>query len=399
MPELGNTAATLLALGMMFVLGMVADILGRKTPLPRVTLLLLAGIMLGPAGFSLLPEVFVREWFPMLTHVALSMVGFLLGQELTWSAIRVRGRSVLLISVGEVLGVVFLVALALVLLGMDLALALLLAGIAPASAPAAILDIVKETRVKGGFISTLLGVVAIDDAWGLLIFSFTLAAADALSGQGGALQAIGSGLGEIGGSIVLGAVLGLPMAYLTGRVRPGEPTQAEALGLVVLCSGAAIWLDISNILAAMTMGIVVASLASHHERPFKEIDGLEWPFMILFFLLAGASLHLGKLQAVGWVGGAYILARITGLCCGSAFFGRLAGADPLVRRWMGLSLLPQAGVALGLALLAAQRFPEFEDIILPVVIGSTVIFEIIGPVITRRVIMHVRAVESGSSEK
>jgi Kef-type K+ transport system membrane component KefB len=242
-------------------------------------------------------------------------------------------------------------------------------------------------------------VVAIDDAWGLLIFSFTLAAADALSGQGGALQAIGSGLGEIGGSIVLGAVLGLPMAYLTGRVRPGEPTQAEALGLVVLCSGAAIWLDLSNILAAMTMGIVVASLASHHERPFKEIDGLEWPFMILFFLLAGASLHIGKLQAVGWIGGAYILARIAGLCCGSALFGRLAGAGPLVRRWMGLSLLPQAGVALGLALLASQSFPEFRDIILPVVIGSTVIFEIIGPVITRRVIMHVRAVESGSSGK
>jgi Kef-type K+ transport system membrane component KefB len=384
---------------MMFVLGMVADILGRKTPLPRVTLLLLAGIMLGPAGFSLLPQVFVQEWFPMLTHVALCMVGFLLGQELTWSAIRKRGRSVFLVSVGEVLGVVFFVALALVLLGMDLALALLLAGIAPASAPAAILDIVKETRVKGGFISTLLGVVAIDDAWGLLIFSFMLAAAEALSGQGGALQAMSSGLGEIGGSILLGAVLGLPMAYLTGRVRPGEPTQAEALGLVVLCSGAAIWLDLSNILAAMTMGIVVASLASHHERPFKEIDGLEWPFMILFFLLAGASLHIGKLQAVGWIGGAYILARIAGLCCGSALFGRLAGAGPLVRRWMGLSLLPQAGVALGLALLASQSFPEFRDIILPVVIGSTVIFEIIGPVITRRVIMHVRAVESGSSGK
>lgn len=399
MSEIESTAATLLALGMMFVLGMVADILGRKAPLPRVTLLLLAGIMLGPAGFSLLPDVFVQKWFPMLTHVALCMVGFLLGQELTLSAIRKRGRAVLLVSVGEVLGVVFLVALALVLLRMDLALALLLAGIAPASAPAAILDIVKETRVMGGFISTLLGVVAIDDAWGLLIFSFMLAAAEALSGQGGASQAIGSGLGEIGGSILLGVVLGLPMAYLTGRVRPGEPTQAEALGLVVLCSGAAIWLDLSNILAAMTMGIVVASLASHHERPFKEIDGLEWPFMILFFLLAGASLHLGKLQAVGWIGGAYILSRIAGLYCGSAFFGRLAGADPLVRRWMGLALLPQAGVALGLALLASQSFPEFRDIILPVVIGSTVIFEIIGPVITRKVIMHVRAVDSGSSEK
>lgn len=142
------------------------------------------------------------------------------------------------------------------------------------------------------------------------------------------------------------------------------------------------------VLLALGMMFVLGMIA--------DILGRKTPLpRVTLLLLAGASLHIGRLQAVGWIGGAYILARITGLCCGSVFLGRLAGAGPLVRRWMGLSLLPQAG----LALLAAQSFPRFRDIILPVVIGTTVIFEIIGPVITRRVIMHVQAVESGSSGK
>jgi len=371
----------------------VADLVGRHTPLPRVTLLLLAGLLIGPAGFSLLPGVFIDDWFPLLTHIALCMVGFLLGQQITLSAIRKRGRSILWISVGKVVTVTTLVALSLIILGVEPALVLLLAGIAPASAPAALLDIVKEIRAKGKFTDIMLGIVAIDDAWGLLIFSFMLAAAGAVSGQGGAVEAILSGLGEIGGSLLLGLALGLPMAYLTGRIRPGEPTQAEALGLVILCAGAATWMDLSPILAAMMMGSTVASLASHHERAFHEIDGLEWPFMILFFLLAGASLHIDKLLAVGWIGMVYILARIAGLYGGARVAGRLAGTELIVRRWIGLCLFPQAGVALGIALLASQRFPEMKDVILPVVICSTIIFEIVGPVITRKVLKHVKSIE------
>ncbi len=321
------------------------------------------------------------------------MVGFLLGQKITPSAIRERGRSVLWISIGEVIGAAILVGLSLVALGVEPVFVLLLAGIAPASAPAALLDVVKEMRAEGKFTDIMLGIVAIDDAWGLLIFSFMLAAADAVSGQGGAVGAILSGLGEIGGSVLLGVALGLPMAYLTGRIRPGEPTQAEALGLVILCAGAATWMDLSPILAAMTMGSTVASLASHHERPFHEIDGIEWPFMIVFFLLAGASLQVDKLLAVGWIGAVYILARMVGLYSGARIAGRLAGAEPAVRRWIGLCLFPQAGVALGLALLASQRFPELKSVILPVIIGSTVVFEIVGPVITRRVLNHVKSIE------
>jgi Kef-type K+ transport system membrane component KefB len=176
------------------------------------------------------------------------------------------------------------------------------------------------------------------------------------------------------------------MVFFTGRIRPGEPTQAEALGLVIICAGGAVLLDLSSILASMVMGSTVATFASHHEHPFHEIDEIEWPFMILFFLLAGASLHIDKLTAVGWIGILYIVSRMAGLYTGARISGFLVHADPKVKRWIGFCLFPQAGVALGMALLAAERFPELKNMILPVIIGSTVVFEIFGPIIVRKVI-------------
>ena len=393
-PENANMhTIILLTLGSMFLLGLVADLVGRRTPLPRVSLLLLTGLLIGPSGFSLLPEVFIKDWFPLLTHIALSMVGFLLGQQISLTAMRKHGRTILWITTGKVVVATMTVALCLYALGVELAVILLLASIASSTAPAVLLDVVKEMRVKGKFTDIMLAIVALDDAWGLLIFSFMLAVVGAISGQGGATEAIASGLGEIGGSLLLGLALGLPMAYLSGRIRPGEPTLAEALGLVALCAGTAIWLDLSPILAAMMMGSTVASLATHHERAFNEIDGIEWPFMILFFLLAGASLHLDELFAAGWIGLVYILARMVGTYYGARIGGRFSGAEAMIQRWMGVCLLPQAGVAIGMALLASHRFPELKNVILPVVIGSTIFFEIIGPVITRRVFKYVKSNE------
>jgi Kef-type K+ transport system membrane component KefB len=393
-PENANMhTIILLTLGSMFLLGLVADLVGRRTPLPRVSLLLVTGLLIGPSGFSLLPEVFIKDWFPLLTHIALGMVGFLLGQQISLTAMRKHGRTILWITTGKVVVATMTVALCLYALGVELAVILLLASIASSTAPAVLLDVVKEMRVKGKFTDIMLAIVALDDAWGLLIFSFMLAIVGSISGQYGATEAIISGLGEIGGSLLLGLALGLPMAYLSGRIRPGEPTLAEALGLVALCAGTAIWLDLSPILAAMMMGSTVASLATHHERAFNEIDGIEWPFMILFFLLAGASLHLDELFAAGWIGLVYILARMVGTYYGARIGGRFSGAEAMIQRWMGVCLLPQAGVAIGMALLASHRFPELKNVILPVVIGSTIFFEIIGPVITRRVFKHVKSNE------
>ena len=185
------------------------------------------------------------------------------------------------------------------------------------------------------------------------------------------------------------------MSYLTGRIEPGEPSLYEALGLVFLCGGIALLLNVSFLLASMTMGAVVANLAHHHTRPFHAIEGIEWPFMILFFVLAGASLEARTLALAAGLLTAYVALRVAGRLVGGWIGGGLPPADPLTRRWMGLALLPQAGVALGMALVAAQQLPEVGEVILPVVVAATVFFEISGPIATRVALR--RAVSSRSS--
>ncbi|MGI9296160.1 MAG: cation:proton antiporter, partial [Pseudomonadales bacterium] len=159
-------AAILITFGGLFLIGLLADLLGRKTPLPRVTVLLLAGFLVGPSVLDLLPE-FTRNWFPVLTNIALAMIGFLLGQRISRRQLRELGPSVLGMSAGEVLVTALLVFGALTLFDAPIEVALLLAGIAPATAPAATVDVVHEYHAEGQFTDSLLGIVAIDDAWGL----------------------------------------------------------------------------------------------------------------------------------------------------------------------------------------------------------------------------------------
>ncbi len=353
-----------------------------------MTVLLIVGIVIGPSGFGVLPE-FIQDWFPVLTNIALAMVGFLLGQKLVFSDLKKLGKSILALSLGEVFMAAALTVTGLVLLGAPLELALLLAGIAPATAPAATLDVVRELRAKGKFTDTLIDIVAIDDALGLVLFSLLLAAAQIMSGQGDGTDVLLGGLWEVAGAVLLGLTMGVPMSILTGRIAPGEPTQAEALGWVLLSGGLAVWIEVSYLLTTIVLGIVVANFATHHRRPFRAIEAIEWPFMILFFLLAGASLHIEALTQVGVLGVAYIVLRSLGLVTGAALGGRLSRTDAETCRWLGLALLPQAGVAIGMALIAAQRFPEFGEIILPIILGSTVVFELVGPFITRRVLIRV----------
>lgn len=393
-----DPTAILLVLGLLFLVGLAADLLGRFTFLPRVTLLLLGGLAIGPAGFSLLPDHFLDTWFPALTSIALALIGFLLGHQISIKALRKRGSVVLHISVFEALGAALAVGSTLLLFGADPIVAILLAGIAPATAPAATYDVVHEIGATGEFPDTLLSVVAIDDVWGLLLFALMAATATVMNGEAGVAGGITTGLLEIFGSVALGGVLGIPMAYLTGRIRSGEPTLAEALGLILLSAGIAQWLELSPILTAMAMGSVVASLAKHHDRPFHAIEGVEWPFMILFFVLAGASLDPGALSLVSGIAVLYILSRCIGIYVGVRLGGHLSGADRSLRKWLGLALFPQAGVAIGMALLASQRFPEFASIILPVVLASTVFLEIVAPVLSRRAIIAASSSSGGTQE-
>ncbi len=371
----------LITLGGLLLLGLLTDALGRRTPLPRVTLLLAFGFLIGPSGLRLLPDSIVNS-FDLLANMALVMVGFLMGGQLTRKSLRAHGRDILLISIMAVVVTLVVECAALLAFGISAGVALILAGVAPATDPAATMDVVQEEKAEGPFAKTLLGIVALDDAWGLIMFSLCLSAATVFMGETGGNTVL-MALREVGGAILLGILLGLPSAYLTGRIKKGEPTLAEALGVVFLCGGLAIWLDVSFLLASMTLGVVVVNLAKHHARPFHAIEDIEWPFMILFFVLAGASLDVSALKDVQVAAVVYILARVVGRLLGGWIGARVSGADRSVGRWIGLAMMPQAGVALGMALVASTRIPELRASVLPVVIGSTVLFELAGPICTR----------------
>lgn len=384
-----DQGSVLITLGALFLAGLAADAIGRHTLLPRVTLLLGCGIAVGGSGLDLLPQE-AEGLYDSLSTVALTMVAFLLGNSLTLETLRRHGRAILTISILIVLGTVALVALGLWLVGVPAPVALLLGAIATATDPAATQDALRQARAQGDFPKLLRGIVAIDDAWGVLAFSIAAVFAASLGGPLD-LAHLTEALWEVGGALLLGTAVGLPAAYLTGRLARGEPQLTEALGLVFLTAGIAVWLDISYLIAGMVAGAIVANLARHHDRAFHEIEHVQWPFLILFFVLAGASLKLGVLVDLGLVGGAYVLLRITARV-GGGWLGGALGAVPVPQRpWIGMALLPQAGVAVGMALIAAQEFPDYRDLILSLTIGTTVIFEILGPI---AVLWSVRRVQA-----
>lgn len=283
----------MLTVGLLLLAALALDALGRRTRVPRVTLLLLFGVACGPVGLGLLPTD--DGWFEVTSHIALVMVGFMLGGSFTLQNIRRYGRQVFWASVSVVMGTALVMVAGLWGLGVQLPLALLFAGVALATDPAATLDVTREVAAEGPYTEVLLGIVAVDDAWGLIVFSLLLSLAQGLTVSAVDASLWWHCLWDLGGALLLGVGLGLPGAFLTGRIRPGEPTMLEAVGLVLVCGG----------------------LSQRHR-----------------------------------------------LC-------------------LGWSLLPQAGVALGMALAATERLPYVGAQLLPVVIGTTVLFELLGPLFTR----------------
>jgi len=376
----------LFGLGVMFLVGLVADALSRRWPIPRVTTMVAAGVLLGPhvLGWLTLNGDQVYEF---VSKIALTMVGFLVGGEITRSVILSSGFKLIAYSLVISLITAAVVLTGLWLIGVPIALALLLAGVSTSTDPAATLDVVQQTNSKGAVANALKVIVALDDIWGILIFSIMLTFAEGLAFEGYSLDIVWHAGRDIGGAIVVGIAVGIPMAYLTGRVRAGEPTVAEALGMVFLCAGIAMWLNVSYLLASMVLGAWVVNFAKHHRRPFSSVEGIEWPFLILFFVLSGASLNLTMLWEVGFIGAAYIGLRILGRGLGGIPGGYWL-RDARSGSWTGIALLPQAGVALGMALVAGDRFPEYRDTVITVIIAATVVFELFGPVLARHLLQR-----------
>lgn len=372
--------ASLIALGALFLSGLVADLISRKTGFPRVTLFLFIGLAAGGAGFDLIPAD-LQAWYDMLSVIALTMVAFLLGGAMHRDTLRQHGRAIISISLAIVLATLAVVAAGLAALGLPLGLALLLAAIATATAPAATNDVITQSGVKNGFTQTLRGIVAIDDVWGLLGFSVVLVVVAGLEGHQD-LAGLSLAVWEIGGAVGLGLLIGGPAALVTGRLRDGEPLQIEALALVFLSAGLSLWLQVSFLITGMVVGTVIVNLAAHHTKAFNEISHIQWPFVVLFFILAGGSLDIAVATTLGGIGLAFVILRTVARVAGGWVGARIARVPQQEAPWYGTALLPQAGVAIGMALIAAQRFPYWGAQIIALTIGTTVVFEILGPIAT-----------------
>jgi len=377
----------MLTLGGILLVGLLLSTIAKRTFLPRATLLLMFGAIIGTNALNLIPRLFVDR-FGLIAEMTLLVVGFLLGGKLTRTSLQGHTGMSFSISICAAVLPAMAVFLGMVALGVETPIALLLGCFAAATAPAAILDVVQESGIKNRFSELLLLIVVLDDVWALLLFGIGMAIVTSLNGLAGETSFIGVVAWELGGAVIVGTAIGLPAAYLTGRIKQGQPMLSEALGIVLLCGGIALWLNVSFLIAAIVMGAVVANLARHHDYPFHAIEGIESLFMVVFFVLAGASLEFDALGAIGVVGAVYILCRTLGKYLGAWVGGYLSNSGQDNRLWMGVALLPQAGVAIGMALVASNRFPEYRQIMLPIVIASTIVFEIIGPVFTRLAIQR-----------
>ncbi|WP_404418701.1 cation:proton antiporter [Marinospirillum sp.] len=393
--EIATSYLNILLLGLILSLSILADTLASRTAIPRISLLVLLGVgiavvqqvFLGYASGSLLDGL-----GEPLIQLALVMVAFLLGSELTLERLKVTGPLVAFISLMVVFFSFVLVGLGVWLLGFSLVIAVSLAAISVATDPAALRESIRESRDTRLRAKVLLGIVAIDDGWGILVFGLSMAALGWVISNNGEIALLHAAW-ELGGALLLGSLIGLPAAWLTGRLKPGEPTQVEAFALILLLAGLSSLLGVSALLASMVTGALIANLSLHHTRSFREIEHIEWPFLVFFFVLSGASIDLYQLTDALWLTLAYILLRTFSRLLGGwlaigwiSRSGHQPAGDDHLPANLGLALTPQAGVAIGMALLAAERFPEFQSLLLPVVVGSTLVFELIGPLLIRRVL-------------
>ena len=378
----------LIVLGALLLVALAGEAVGRHTRVPRISLLVFIGFLLGPAVFGFI-DPRQSPSFDFVAILALSMVGFLVGGKLSVAVFRKSGGPIIRVSIIQVLVTFAVVAVGLLALSFPFEIALLLGAIATATDPAATLDAIRQSAVKSRFSDVLTGVVAIDDAWGLIMFSVAVMIIQVLTTtnlDGSVFLHIGR---ELFGAVLLGVFLGLPMALISGRIRKGQPTLIEAIGMVMLCAGLAQWLSLSHLLACVVMGITVTNLARHHTRPFHAVEEIEWPFLAIFFIFSGAYLTLDALDLVAVPLLAYVVLRVIGRSLGGVLVGWTGGSDATVYRWMGAAMLPQAGVAMAMTFQAVSLYPELLQTLLPVVIAATVFFELVGPMVTHLVLLRL----------
>jgi Kef-type K+ transport system membrane component KefB len=380
-------------IGLIIILAFLTSKGVQRIGIPQVVGFILVGVLLGSSFLNVVPLPLVHE-LGFISEIALALIGFDIGSHLHFSDLRRLGRSILAVLLCEGLGSFLLVASGVYLLTRSLPISLIFGALASATAPAATVDVLAEYRAEGPMTTTLLAVVGLDDALALLLFTFAATIAESvLSGtQGLSLTPIVTlSLKEIGGALLLGIALGLPLQEMLNRLEHEHAAYGFVVGAVIFVAGLANSLGVSLILALMTVGVVIANLRGDNSLYVRRVVERLGPLIyMLFFALVGARMQVALLPAMGLLGLIYLALRTGGKLGGAWLGGWLGGASPQVRKYLGFGLLSQAGVAIGLCLSIAHRFDQYgpEGVQLGttainVITATTFVVQILGPIMLK----------------
>lgn len=391
-----------LVIGLAMFLGRFMGKWTSRLRAPMVVGYLIAGIALGQ---SLLHVIDARslELLEPVASFGLGIVAFMIGTELSKSLIRRMGTKLLIIMVAESLAAFFVVfglvwslsGWLMPAAGMGLASALIFGAMAPASAPAGTVAVIQEYKARGPLTSLLLGVVGLDDGFAILIYAFAAAGAKVLLVRGEVTLAsllLGPCL-EILGGLAVGCAVGLMLSVLLRRSDEHHDTLIYTLAAILLTTGLANALGLSLILANLAVGTVLANTSTRQtERAYDAVSQITGPIYVLFFVVAGAHLDLSLIGSLSLLAPIYIVGRTLGLIGGAYVGATVSKADRVTRKYLGLGILSQAGVAIGLALTVSHEFSdprygalgaEVAALTINTIAATTIVFEVIGPITTK----------------
>ncbi len=339
----------------------------RKTGLPSLIGYMILGTLMGTSVLSLINENSLNQ-LQFITDIALGFVAFTIGSELNLRTLKRLGKGIILIILAESFAAFIIVGFAVYLLSGDLPMALVFGALAPASAPAGTVAVIQEYKAKGNLTKALYAVVGFDDGLAVIIFGFSAALAvrilqaESSEASSGMISSIMEPLLELGLSLGAGTVLGFIFSTLARKLRPLNELPALIFGFIALSIGLCMWFNLSLILTNMMLGFILANTTSMSSTRsiVGQLKGYMPLIFILFFFLAGAHLRLNALPALGILGVVYMIARTAGLM-GGAWLGAVIGkSESKIRKYLGFGILSQAGVAIGLSIMAHQKFGPFR---------------------------------------
>ena len=388
----------LLALSIAMAVGLLMSRFIRLIHLPNVTAYLIAGLLVGPYVLNVLSPKLNSE-LAIISDVALGFIAYSIGSEFKLTYLKEIGIKPMVITLFEGCTASLLVFVTLLVMGQPLPLCLALGAIAAATAPAATLMVVRQYKANGPVTKMLLPVVAMDDALGLMLYAIMMAIARTIE-RGTALTVttlLFKPLGEIFGSLALGVLLGLVLVYVLRFFHSRGNKLALTIMMVFAAVGLSSMWGLSSLLVCMMLGATMVNLCPQSNVMLEQSDRFTPPLFLLFFVLSGANLDLSVLPTVGMVGVAYVLSRALGKSLGGTMGAVVEKCDPNIVKYLGLTLIPQAGVAIGMARMSMTALPEYGAVINAVVLSGTLIYELTGPVITK--IALTRAGEIKSEKK